>query len=140
MTQTVGKWMSREVQSTGPDSPLISGIEIMAEKGIRHVLDLADGDLCGILSNRDLVRATMLNPQRTLDLHKTTIKQVMTKGPLHTTHALAGLTDAAAQLVEHKISALPVVGDDGQLVGILTSEDVLRAVTLEGCSLRRPDL
>ena len=140
MTQTVSKWMSREVLSAKPDDPLFSGVEVMAEKGIRHVLVLEEGKLLGILSNRDIVRATMLNAERTLDLHGTTVKQVMTKGPLETIHPLAQIPDAAAKLVDHKISALPVIGDDGAVVGILTTDDTLRAVALEGCSLRRPDL
>lgn len=140
MTQTVSKWMTREVLSAKPDDPLFSAVELMAEKGVRHVLVIEEGHLRGILSNRDIVRATMLNSERTLDLHGTTIKQVMTKGPLETIPPLAAITEAAAKLVDHKISALPVIGDAGQVVGILTTDDTLRAVALEGCSLRRPDL
>ena len=137
---TVSNWMTNKVVSIGPDEPLFAGLEQMAEQQIRHVMVLEDGHLRGILSNRDVVRATLANPERRLDLHGTTVAQVMTPTPLHTVMAGESLAKAAEAFLYHKVNALPVIDGAGGVQGILTSEDVLRAVFLAEAPIRRPDL
>jgi CBS domain-containing protein len=51
-------------------------------------------------------------------------KDVMTAPPI-TVNPETRCKDAAALLVEHRISALPVVGPDGDLVGIVSEADLL---------------
>ncbi len=141
MTQTVEKWMTKGIVSTSKDEPLITGLEMMAEGQIRHVLVVdKEGHLKGILSNRDVVRATMTNPERTLDIHGTSIEQVMTKGEMRTINPGATIGQAAEEFLTYKINALPVTDGAGKVQGIITSEDVLRAVIRSECGHRSPDL
>ncbi len=55
------------------------------------------------------------------------VARVMTQ-PVHTVHPQMPLTEAAHLLVRERISGLPVVDDDGHLVGIITEADFLRAL------------
>ncbi len=128
MTQHVGAWMTRDLVTVAPDEPLFAAVERMAERRIRHVLVLdEDGALAGILSNRDVVRAVMLHPDRRLDLHGTLVREVMTRPPLTTIGPQESLGEAADRMLELHANALPVL-EGGKVAGILTSDDVLRAV------------
>lgn len=137
---TVSKWMTSGVVAVAPNEPLFAALERMAEDQIRHVLVLEGERLVGILSNRDVVRATLANPERKLDLHGTTVAQVMTPAPLHTVRPEDSLARAAETFLYNKVNALPVVDATGKVLGILTSEDVLRAVFLAEAPVRRPDV
>ena len=53
------------------------------------------------------------------------VRQVMTKDP-KTISPDAPLTEAARMMLEHEISALPVM-DENQLVGIIAESDIIRA-------------
>jgi CBS domain-containing protein len=132
--------MTHGVVSLAPDEPLFAALERMAEESIRHVLVLDGEELAGILSNRDVVRATMANPERKLDLHGTVVRDVMTPAPLVTIESGAALSAAAEAFLYNKVNALPVLDPSGSVVGILTSEDVLRSVFLAEAPTRRPDL
>ena len=123
----VADWMSRRVVSVKPEEPLVRALELMAEQGIRHVLVCRDGDLSGILSNRDVIRATGQAGDQRLELQRTSVEGVMTPGPLETTWPGASLREAASRMREARISALPVL-DGAALVGVITTDDLLAAV------------
>jgi CBS domain-containing protein len=52
----------------------------------------------------------------------------------------ASIQEAAARLLRHKVSRLPVVDEAGALVGIITTSDIMELVTKdpEGCFLLSP--
>ena len=78
----------------------------------------ADGKLVGIVTNRDL------RFERKLD---SKVEEIMTKAPLITTHQQADMDAASAILQEHKIEKLPVVDNDGKLIGLITYKDITKA-------------
>ncbi len=78
----------------------------------------ADKRLVGIVTNRDL------RFERNLDRK---VDEVMTKENLVTTRQSTNLEEAAAILQEHKIEKLPVVDNDGRLVGLVTYKDITKA-------------
>lgn len=139
MSEHVGAVASRDLVTIAPDEPLFAALERMAERRIRHVLVLEAGELVGIVSNRDVVRAAM-RPGRALDLHGTTVRDVMTASPLVTTEPERLLGDAAQQMLDARVSALPVL-EGGRLVGIVTSDDLLTALARnDHPQAPRPDL
>ena len=77
-----------------------------------------EGRLVGIVTNRDL------RFERNLDRK---IDEVMTKENLVVTHQSTDLAEAAQILQEHKIEKLPVVDNDGRLVGLVTYKDITKA-------------
>ena len=77
-----------------------------------------NGCLVGIVTNRDLRFERNLNRK---------IDEVMTKDNLVVTHQSTDLEEAAQILQEHKIEKLPVVDNDGRLVGLVTYKDITKA-------------
>lgn len=55
------------------------------------------------------------------------VARVMSR-PVRSVHPQTPLTEAAHLIVSERISGLPVVDDDGRLVGIITEADFLRAL------------
>ena len=81
----------------------------------------------GIISDRDLRLATpaLGDPARALALKRIRVADEMAKEVV-TARPEDPIEEAAMEMYERKIGCLPVVGDDG-LVGIVTSSDVMRA-------------
>ena len=76
------------------------------------------GSLVGIVTNRDL------RFERDLDR---LVDEVMTSENLITTNQSTNLEEAADILQRHKIEKLPVVDNDGKLVGLVTYKDITKA-------------
>ena len=134
-----GPLLVDDVMSTDPiaavaDESLASALERMDRHGVRH-LPVIDGErkVIGILSDRD-IRTVIGNPLRTLSSHDTRVRiesvrvaHVMTESPI-TLHAGTRLSRAASVFADHKVGAIPIVGDRERLRGVLSYADVLRAV------------
>ena len=110
----------------------------MHERSVRHmpVLD-DDGRLVGIVSERDLRRPESLDEPNLTHLHAldnhTKVHQVMTPEPA-TLSEDATFAEARDLFIERRFGAVPIVGPDGQLTGILSILDVLLA-----CRDKHPD-
>lgn len=142
LQRLVGEWMSRRVLHVRPDDPVFAAVEIMAEHGVRHVVVMDGSKLAGIVSNRDFVRAAVRHPEQRLDLHTTSVSEIMTPAPLRTTWPGATLAEVADVMRSHKVSALPVL-EGMDLSGIITTDDLLAAMAHPepaNAHGRRPDL
>ena len=78
----------------------------------------AEGKLKGIVTNRDL---------RFERDHSRHIDEVMTSENLVTTTSGTNLEEAADILQKYKIEKLPVVDNDGKLIGLVTYKDITKA-------------
>jgi CBS domain-containing membrane protein len=125
--------MQTKVLTLGRNDRLSLADEIMKQARIRHlpVLD-EDGELAGILSQRDLFRGALLRAlgygaraeERMLQM--VVVKEVMS-APVHATAPDATLREAAALMLKHAIGCLPVV-EQGRLTGIISESDLMRFV------------
>lgn len=79
----------------------------------------AQNHVIGILSSRDVLRAYAQATDKPVPVAQFMTRRLATVRPSTPAH------EAVAILLEHKISSLPVVGDDEQLVGIVTATDFL---------------
>jgi len=112
-----------DLPAVGPDTSLRDGLLEMSRKGLgmTTVVD-AGRRVVGIFTDGDLRRAL----DRQLDLRGTRMGEVMTAGGKVARPRM--LAAEAVHLMEtHRITALPVVDDDGVLVGALNVHDLLRA-------------
>ena len=106
--------------------------DIMNMGRIRHlpVVD-ADNRVVGIVTQRDLYRASIssvLGFDRAKEhewLGQVTVRDVMTK-EVTAIGSEAGVVEAVDKLVTAKFGCLPVVDEQGTLVGLLTETDCLR--------------
>lgn len=114
----VGKHMTEKPVTITPDDKLGDAQRKMHEGNFR-CLPVAVGDeLLGILTDRDL------RPYQG-HLENTKVNAAMTEEPLTVTPQTS-LEEAAKQLLQHKIGALPVM-EDKKLKGIITTSDMLCA-------------
>ena len=89
--------------------------------GVRHLIVVDDRQhMVGILSNRDLFAALSRNHGKGVR-----VADVMTARP-RSVNVDDSARKAATIMLEHKIGSLPVTGEDGQLVGIVTESDFLQ--------------
>lgn len=92
-------------------------LQLMSENRIGGIPVVEDDmKLIGIVTNRDLRLQQDVNKR---------IEEVMTSNGLITTRS-TDLKEAAATLLENKIEKLPVVDQDGKLVGLLTYRDIIK--------------
>ncbi|HJL17132.1 MAG TPA: CBS domain-containing protein [Sandaracinaceae bacterium LLY-WYZ-13_1] len=127
---TVGDLMTREVVTLYEEENLAGLLDGMERFRFRH-LPVVDGEtLVGLVTHRDLLRAGVspLEPhadQRAARLAEQTFVRDVMQTDVETTAAHVPLVEAAKRMRDSKRGCLPVVGDDGELVGILTSSDLL---------------
>lgn len=87
--------------------------------GVPIVETLENRKFCGIITNRDI---------RFVEDHTVEIGKVMTKENLITAPEGTSLEKAAEILQQNKIEKLPLVNDEGQLVGLITIKDIEKVV------------
>jgi CBS domain-containing protein len=108
--------MSTALQTVTTSDPVAEARARMEIGIIRHLPVIDErGRLVGVLSDRDLLRAP---PSK----HPAHVAEVMSRN-LITTTPEANAHVAADLMLEHQISSLPVIDDDGTLVGLVTVTD-----------------
>lgn len=128
----VSEIMTREVVTLEEGQTLREAFGLLQRHRIRHVPVVSEGRLIGIVTDRDLRRATpsLLTgiDRDSFDkfLDETRVDQVMTRNPYTVTPSMS-LKDAAKILIDQRFGALPVI-EGGKLVGIVTETDLLKAL------------
>jgi CBS domain-containing protein len=147
--------MSRKVITLDADTPVQEIARVFREHGISGAPVLEDGRLVGIVTGIDLIarharihyprylpfldaRIPLENPSEYKEMLRrvlgTTARDIKTKKVV-TIPPDADLEELATVMVERKVNPVPVVDDDGNLVGIVSHADVLRVIEeLEGPS------
>ena len=124
--------MTAKVFTIRMDKKLLAVDEIMGWAHIRHVPVVdAQGGLVGLLSQRDVLRATLSDlastpVDRRNQLGHVSLSDVMRREVL-TIRPDESVQSAARLMRRHKYGCLPVV-EDGRLVGIITEHDLLEVV------------
>ena len=95
----------------------------LTDRKIRQAPVLENGKLVGIVTDRDLRLAVV----ETLTEPGLTVGSVMTRDPV-TVNENSLLKDAAVVIGKNKFNALPVLSDSGELVGVLTTTDILNGL------------
>jgi CBS domain-containing protein len=115
--------MTRKVFIVPPDMSLSAAWALMCRERFRHLPVVSGRTLVGILSDRDvLVRATVENG--TVTVPDTPVSEAATPWP-HVCEPDTDVCDLVRLMTEKKIDAVPVVDGANQLVGLVTSTDLL---------------
>lgn len=131
MAQTrVRDLMQEKIVTIGASDRLSTVEDIMTLGRVRHMPVVQGGRLVGVVSERDLLRASLSNltgfdvEERRAFLNGVEIARVMSAPPV-VIEAEALVEEAALMMAERRIGCLPVM--EGEvLVGLLTETDLLR--------------
>jgi acetoin utilization protein AcuB len=128
MKQLVGDWMTKHPLRIDVNEDVQTARDIMRDEIIRHLLVTDQGELIGVLSQRDLESIEKIKSrfQAVDDINvKITVGDLMGRHPVSISEK-ATVAEAVRIMSEKHIHALPVKGDYGKVKGILTATDVMR--------------
>jgi len=113
----------RHIISVTPDTSVLDAIKLMAEKAIGSLVVMDDGELCGILSERDYARKVIIKGRSS---ESTRVSEIMTATVL-TTSSAQTVTDCMALMTEKRIRHLPVL-EDNRVIGMISIGDLVQAI------------
>ena len=127
--------MTKSVLTINVDDSLFDAKKVFDKNKIRHLPVIQDGKLVGILSLTDIMRLsfgdTYGEDQAGIDnvmYDMLTINEVMKADPV-SVESTSTIKEAAEIFSKNEFHALPVL-QDGQLGGILTTTDIIKALLL----------
>jgi len=129
---TVSKIMVTDVVALDRNASLGSAKDIIDQRRLRHFPVVENGNVVGVVSQRDLFRASLASmlgyEERTKKafLDNLSIKGIMSDPPITVTGD-TGISEAARLMVEKKVGCLPVV-DGKRLIGLVTETDFLKVL------------
>jgi CBS domain-containing protein len=119
---TVQEAMTSNPTTVSPDTPAREAARIMKTEDT-GIVPIVEGDrLIGIVTDRDLTLQVIAENRGT----DTAVRELASKD-LVTVDPQQGLEEAARLMAEHQVRRLPVVEEDGRLVGILAQKDLADA-------------
>ena len=128
--------MTKDVLTLSPNDSLEKAAELFVEHGISGapVID-AFNNVIGMLTEGDLfdgaIPVNLKKIQNEVEERgATTVAQLMTQDVV-SLHEYDPVSEAADYMIEKNINRVPVINDEGQLLGIVTRHDIVRATYLE---------
>jgi len=113
----------RDVWSIDANTSVYEALEAMADKNVGALVVTSDGKLAGILSERDYARKVILLSRGSKD---TLVSEIMTPDPV-TVSKVDSVAVCMQLMTDKRIRHLPVI-DDGDVIGLISIGDVVRAV------------
>lgn len=121
---TAAEVMSRPVLTVEVSETLWDAWQLLFVSGLRHLVVLdADGSCLGVLSDRNILADVPATPDH---LQSRTVSDVLARVPVLQVPPNTSPDRVAALMVESAAEAVPVVDDDGRLIGIVTEADLVR--------------
>jgi CBS domain-containing protein len=119
---SVGKICQREVDFADPEESVFLAAERMRDHTVGALVVLNERrQPIGILTDRDVTLRVVAGGR---DPHSTTVEDVMTREP-KTAAEQTPIEVAVAQMRAGAFRRLPVVDEGGELVGLVTLDDIL---------------
>ena len=124
--------MTKDVVTVDMDTSLKTICAIFEKRKFHHLLVVEDEKMFGVISDRDVLKAlspflnTLAEQARDLSTLKKRAHQIMSRKPVTITKDV-DLKDATRLMLQENISCLPVISLDGEIEGIITWKDLLKA-------------
>ena len=129
----VKDWMSSEVITIEENDSMQEALKLLKEHDIRMLPVMKKGKLVGIVTDRDLKKASP-SDATTLEVHEllylltqVEVKEIMTRDPV-TVLPDYTVEETAQVLLENKISGAPVMDKTGKVIGTITQTDLFRVL------------
>ncbi len=123
---TLGAVLPRKPVTVGPEESLAKVARLMEQENVGAVVVVRQHRPVGIITDRDLALAICLHGASPRDPVQ---KRMMS--PVDTIRDDQGIYDATRTMMELAVRRLPVVDEEGQLVGIVSMDDLLSLLSRE---------
>lgn len=120
----------RAVETADPEATVDTLARIMADAGVGSVVVTDANRVVGVVTDRDVA----LTLARDVDPTERTAADVMAAEPL-TLPSSAGVLELTEVMATEGVRRIPVVDDNGVIVGIVTLDDVIRLLSAELANL-----
>lgn len=120
------------VETAGPSTTVEALAMRLEEANIGSIVVEEEMKPVGIVTDRDIAVRVDARNERASDV---TAADVMTPDPV-TVREDSGLLDVTRTMRGHAVRRMPIVNEDGTLVGIITLDDVMALLTTELADLR----
>lgn len=121
MNELVHTHMTKDVTTLGPDSTLGEARDILIGKRIHHIPILEGKKLVGMVTSWDFFKLG----KSVAEYQNMKVKEIMTT-KVATLDPDQHLGAVAEVLTRHLFHAVPIVNDEHELLGIVTSTDIIR--------------
>jgi len=129
----VKEWMAAKPIVIEEETSIMKATQLMKEHGIRRIPVVRKNRLVGIISDRDIKEAAP-SKATSLDVHElyyllseVKAKDIMTANPL-TIRENDSVEKAAVIMLNNRISGLPVIDENGHVLGLITQTDVFKVM------------
>jgi len=129
--ETIRSILTTDVVTTHVRNKLSDVRKVFATHGFHHLPVVSGKKLIGLISASDILGITVEgipSDERSMDAyldHQFTIEGIM-KDDLATLSQKSTIADAAEAMSDGTFHAIPVVDDEGNLEGLVTSTDLIR--------------
>jgi CBS domain-containing protein len=115
------KQKGQNIWFVSPEECVYNAIEIMADKHVGALLVVSDGNLVGVVSERDYARKVILQGKSS---KQTQVKEIMTSPAIFVTPEQR-VEDCLRIMTEKHIRHLPIV-EDGIILGVVSIGDLVK--------------
>ena len=122
MGQSIRDIMTSNPSTIEPDNSIVEAARIMKQQDAGVVPVTENGRLTGMVTDRDIAIRVVAEGK---DPQSTTVQEVASKN-LVTLDPEQDLDEALRLMAQHQVRRLPVVEEDGRLVGVVAQADVAR--------------
>jgi CBS domain-containing protein len=123
----IGDYCEKPAATVGGAETVRTAAQRMAQEGLGSLAVVVDGRPVGIVTDRDLVLETLGNR---LDPGSVSVEEIASR-PLVSIDQNAPVREAVRMIRRHAIRRLPVVDEEGELVGIVAADDLLSLAAAE---------
>ncbi|WP_193212063.1 CBS domain-containing protein [Luteolibacter marinus] len=111
----------RDIWTTTPDALVFDAIHLMGEKNIGALIVVENGEVVGLMSERDYSRKVVLRGRTSRD---TRVEEILSR-PVVTVGLDTSIDDCMRLMTEHRIRHLPVV-ENGSPAGLVSMGDLIK--------------
>ena len=121
---------NQQVHSIAPDQMVLEALKMMAEKNVGALPVIEDGQVVGVISERDYARKVVLQGRSSVG---TPVRDIMS-APVVTADSQQSIERCMVVMTDSHLRHLPVV-DEGRLIGLLSIGDLVKAAIAEQARL-----
>mgnify|MGYP003428602687 CR=1 FL=1 len=129
---TAGQFMTRTVKTVTRDTSMRELQKMFDEDGFNYYPVREGEDIVGVVSNFDFLKCFAFSPSRMVpaydELLSRTVADIMTPEFIYVDPGTK-LTRVLQLMVDHRMKSVPVLDANQRLAGIISREDIMRAVT-----------